>query len=269
MASRSLTGKNAIVTGASRGIGKGIALDLAKRGANVLITYNSSPAPADEVINAIKKQNQSESETEGSQAIQVDAFAIKASGSDPSAPKAIIDAAVSRWGEIDIIVNNAGAREDYDFEDMTLENWEGQLNTNLRFPVFLIKEATPYFGFAPRIVNVSSSYAIDGHTGSLAYIAAKGSIEAVTRSLSKELGHKYNATVNCIRPGPVNTELWARSIRDPEVQREWEPTIRGTPAAPRVAEVGDVADVVGFLVEEGSRWVTGQVLNVSGGLFFE
>ncbi|KAL4947880.1 hypothetical protein BDW69DRAFT_203933 [Aspergillus filifer] len=262
MASRSLDGKNAIITGASRGIGKGIALELAKRGANILITYNSSPGPADEVINTIKNQ----SESEGGQA--VDAFAINASGSDPFAPKAIIDAAVSRWGRIDIIVNNAGAREDYEFEDMTIEIWEAQLNTNLRFPVFLIKEATQCFGPAPRIVNVSSSYAIDGHMGSLAYVAAKGSIEAVTRSLSKELGHKYNATVNCIRPGPVNTELWARSIRDSEVQREWETTIRGTPAAPRVAEVGDVADVVGFLVEEGSRWVTGQVLNVSGGLFF-
>ncbi|KAL4945552.1 hypothetical protein BDV06DRAFT_230644 [Aspergillus oleicola] len=231
MTSQSLARKNAIVTGASRGIGKGIALQLAKRGANVLITYNSSQAPADEVINEIQTQ--------------------------------------CHDGKIDIIVNNAGARDDYAFEEMTLDNWEDQLNTDLRFPVFLLKEATPFFGPAPRIVNVSSSYAVDGHTGSLAYVAAKGSIEAVTRSLSKELGHKYNATVNCIRPGPVNTELWARDIRDPEVQKEWESTIKNTPAAPGVAEVGDVADVVGFLVEERSRWVTGQVVNVSGGLFFE
>ncbi|KAL4923681.1 SDR family NAD(P)-dependent oxidoreductase [Aspergillus undulatus] len=261
MASRSLEGKNAIVTGGSRGIGKGIALDLARRGANVLVTYNSSPAPAEKVASQIRTQPEEES--------KVDAFIVEASGTDPKAPKAIVEAAVSRWGKIDIIVNNAGAREDYALEEMTLENWESQLNTNLRFPVFLIKEAAPHFGPAPRIVNISSSYAVDGHTGSLAYVAAKGSIESVTRSFARELGHKYNATVNCVRPGPVNTELWARSIQDPGVQKEWEPTIKGTPAAPRVAEVEDVANVVGFLVEEGSRWVTGQVVNASGGLFFE
>ncbi|KAL4914507.1 hypothetical protein BDW62DRAFT_204523 [Aspergillus aurantiobrunneus] len=264
VAEKSLAGKNAIVTGASRGIGKGIALELARRGANILITYNSSRPPADEVISQIHTRTQAQANPCGA----VDAFAIPASGTDTNAPKTIVDAAVSRWGKIDIIVNNAGAREDYAFEDMTLENWESQLATNLRFPVFLVKEAAPFFGPAPRIVNLSSSYAVDGHAGSLAYVAAKGAVESVTRSLARELGHKHNATVNCVRPGPVNTELWARSIEDPEVQREWEPVVRGTPAAPRVAEVQDVADVVGFLVEERSRWVTGQVLNASGGLFF-
>lgn len=153
---------------------------------------------------------------------------------------------------------------------MTLENWEDQITTNLRFPIFLIKEATAFFGPAPRIVNLSSSYAVGGHAGSLVYVAAKGSLESTTRSLPRELGHKYNATVNCVRPGPVNTELWARTCTaDSEAVKEWEATIKGTPAAPRVAEVDDVAQVVGFLVEDGSRWVTGSVVNASGGLFSE
>ncbi|KAL5363216.1 putative gluconate 5-dehydrogenase [Aspergillus floccosus] len=251
---KSLQGKNAIVTGGSRGIGKGIAIELARRGANILITYNSSRASADEVVEEIKKPG-------------VDAFAIEAKGTDVDAPRTVVKAAGDRWGSIDII-NNAGAREDYAFEDMTHDAWQRQLSTNLQFPVFLVKEATAFFGTAPRIVNISSSFARDGHAGSLAYVAAKGAIESITRSLARELGHKYNATVNCVSPGPVNTELWRRSIQDPEVFREWEPVIKNTPAAPRVAEVDDIAQVVGFLSSEQSRWVTGSVVNANGGLMF-
>ncbi|KAL4891856.1 putative gluconate 5-dehydrogenase [Aspergillus ambiguus] len=255
MSTKSLDGKNAIVTGGSRGIGKGIAIELARRGANVLITYNSSRASADEAVEEIRKPG-------------VDSFAIEAQGTDPRAPGAVIKAAVDRWGCIDIIVNNAGAREDYDFEDMTYENWQQQLSTNLEFPVFLVKEATAFFGTAPRIVNISSSYARDGHAGSLAYVAAKGAIESVTRSLSRELGQKYNATVNCVCPGPVNTDLWKRSIQDPEVFKDWDRVVKNTPAAPRVAELDDIAQIVAFLSEEQSRWITGSVVNANGGLMF-
>jgi NAD(P)-dependent dehydrogenase (short-subunit alcohol dehydrogenase family) len=175
---------------------------------------------------------------------------------------------VERWGRIDIIVNNAGVREDYDFEDMTLEAWQRQLTANLQFPTFLIKESTPHFGKAPRIINLSSSYARDGHAGCLAYVACKGAMESLTRSLSRALGHKYNATVNCVSPGPTNTELWAQSIQDPETLRLWNDTIQNTPAAPRVAEVNDIAQVVAFLASEESRWVTGSVILANGGLMF-
>ncbi|OJJ98614.1 hypothetical protein ASPACDRAFT_1857134 [Aspergillus aculeatus ATCC 16872] len=257
MTGKSLQGKNAIITGASRGIGRGIAHELAHRGANILLTYQSAHAQAEEVVSdLIQRQG-------------VDALAVQAEGSDIDAPSRIVRAAVERWGgTIDIIVNNAGARDDYAFEEMSHAAWEAQLATNLRFPVFLIKEATPYFGKAPRIVNFSSSYARDGHPGCAAYVAAKGAIESLTRSLATELGHKYNATVNCVSPGPVDTELWQRSISDAEVRKDWERVVKSTPAAPRVADVDDIAQVVAFLVEEGSRWVTGSVVNANGGLLF-
>lgn len=175
---------------------------------------------------------------------------------------------MDKWGCIDIIINNAGAREDYNFEDMTYENWDRQIATNSRFPVFLIKEATAFFGKTPRIVNMSSVYARDGNPGCLAYVACKGALETISRSLARELGHKYHATVNCVNPGPVNTELWGRSIEDPETQKTWNHIINSTPAAPRVAEVDDIAQIIAFLSEEGSRWTTGSVVNANGRLLF-
>lgn len=255
MAPDSLRNKIAIVTGGSRGIGRGVARELASRGANVVITYNSSRAQADEVVREVR-------------ACGSDGIAVEARGNDLESPGKIVQAAVAKWGRVDIIVNNAGVREDYAFEDMTHETWQRQMTANVEFPIFLIQQAIPFFGPAPRIVNFSSSYARDGHAGCLAYVACKGAVESLTRSLARALGHKYNATVNCVSPGPTNTELWAQSIRDPAVQREWEPTIQNTPAAPRVAEVDDIAQVVAFLSEEGSRWVTGSVVNANGGLLF-
>lgn len=252
---KSLQGKNAIVTGGSRGIGAGVAKELAKRGANVLLTYNTSATSAEGIVNEIK-------------ALDVDCFAMQAKANNRDAPKAIAKAAADRWGCIDIVVNNAAAREDFSFSEMTYDMWERQLGGNLMFPVFLVREATQYFGVSPRIVNFSSSYAQDGHTGCMAYSASKGAIESVTRSLARELGQKHNATVNCVRPGPVNTELWGRSIEDEEVSRSWEKIIQSTPAGARVAEVDDVGQVVAFLCEEGSRWITGSVINISGGLMF-
>lgn len=251
----SLRGKNAIVTGGSRGIGKGIALELASRGANVLLTYQSSRTQAEEVVARAQQHG-------------IDAFAVEARGADLAAPTTIVDAAVARWGRIDIIINNAGTREDYDFEAMTHEAWERQFTANVQFPIFLIQAATRHFGPAPRIVNFSSIYARDGQAGCLAYVGCKGAIESLTRSLARELGHKYNATVNCISPGPVGTELWAESLQDSELAQTWQSIVQKTPAAPRVAEVDDIAQIVAFLSEEGSRWITGMVVNANGGLMF-
>lgn len=258
MANQSLQGKTAIVTGASRGIGKGIAIELATRGANILLTYNSSREQAVEVAAEIQRIG------------GVDALAVEAMASDPCAPRAIVHAATERWGAscIDIIINNAGAREDFVLEEMTAEGFDRQVAVNLRFPLFLIKEAAAHFGPAPRIVNISSVYARDGQPGCLAYVACKGGMESVTRSLAKELGHKYHATINCVCPGPVNTGLWEASIQDPEMKQHWDHVVRNTPAAPRVAEVDDIAQIVAFLSEEGSRWTTGSLINANGGLLF-
>ncbi|KAJ5733349.1 hypothetical protein N7493_002135 [Penicillium malachiteum] len=193
---------------------------------------------------------------------------MEAKGNDPETPHALIQAVVERLGLIDIIVNNAGVREDCALEDMTLEAWQRQLMANLQFPTFLIKESIPHFGKAPRIINLSSSYARDGNSGCFAYVACKGAMESLTQSLSRALGHKYNATVNCVSPGSTNTELRAQSIQDPETLRLWNDTIQNTPTAPRVAEVDDIAQVVAFLASEESRWVTGSLILANGGLMF-
>lgn len=250
-----LQGKAAIVTGGSRGIGKSIALELAARGANVLITYASAEAQAKEVCREIEK-------------FGVEGLALAVAGSDPAAPKAIVEAVVKRWGVVDIIINNAATGGDFELANTTEECFENLIAVNLRLPLFLIKNAIPHFGRAPRIVNMSSIYARSGHAGCLVYSACKGALESATRSLARELGHKYNATVNCVNPGPVNTDLWAKAIEDPKCKEAWQLPIQQTPAAPRIAEPHEVAHVVAFLCDERTSWTTGSTINANGGMLF-
>ena len=255
MAAKSLASRNAIVTGGSRGIGAGIALELAKRGANVLLTYNASSTEANALADKLHAD------------FGIDAFTVQAAGGDRDSPKRIVDAAVARWGHIDIIINNAGAGDDALLSELTHELWDKILDCNLRFPVFLVKEATPHFGKAPRIVNVSSVLARMGGAYTAAYSASKAALEGVTRVMAIELGHKYGATVNCVNPGPVATDMWLRDT-DPAVLAEWDVKMKEIPAAPRIATPDDIAQIVAFLSEEGSRWSTGSTVNANGGLCF-
>ncbi|OQD74549.1 hypothetical protein PENDEC_c010G06237 [Penicillium decumbens] len=251
---KSLQGRVAIVTGGSRGIGAGVALELAKRGANVLITYNQASTQATSVINQLKELG---AEAEG----------VQASGSDRDSPRRIIAKAVEVWGHIDIIINNAGAGDDSLLCDLTHELWDKVLDCNLRFPTFLLKEAVPHFGTAPRIVNISSVIARMGGSYSTAYCATKAALEGVTKVWAQELGQKYGATVNCVNPGPVKTDMWLRDTEQ-EVLDEWETKMKEIPAGARIAEVDDIAQIVAFLSEEGSRWSTGSTVNANGGLCF-
>jgi NAD(P)-dependent dehydrogenase (short-subunit alcohol dehydrogenase family) len=251
---KSLKGRIAIVTGGSRGIGAGIALELAKRGANVLITYNKASTQAEEVLSNLK-------------ALGVEAIGIQAGGSDRSSPSRIVAAAVKQWGHIDIIINNAGAGDDCLLQDMTHELWDKILDCNLRFPTFLVREALPHLGVSPRIVNISSVIARMGGSYSTAYCATKAAIEGVTRVWAQELGQKHGATVNCVNPGPVKTDMWLRDT-DPEVLKEWDSKMKEIPAGPRIADVDDIAQIVAFLSEEASRWSTGSTVNANGGLCF-
>jgi NAD(P)-dependent dehydrogenase (short-subunit alcohol dehydrogenase family) len=251
---KSLQGRVAIVTGGSRGIGAGIALELAKRGANVLITYNKAGDQAAEVINHLKS-------------LGVAAEGVQAGGSDRDSPRRIVAKCVETWGHIDIIINNAGAGDDCLLADMTHELWDKLLDCNLRFPTFLVKEALPYLGAAPRIVNVSSVIARMGGSYSTAYCATKAALEGVTKVWALELGQKYGATVNCVNPGPVKADMWLRDT-DQAVLDEWDIKMKETPAGARIADVDDIAQIVAFLSEEGSRWSTGSTVNANGGLCF-
>jgi len=251
---KSLQGRTAIVTGGSRGIGAGIALELGKRGANVLITYNNASTQANDIISKLE-------------ALGVEALGVQASGNDRTSPDRIVKAAVEKWQHIDIIINNAGAGDDCLLKDMTHDLWDKILDCNLRFPTFLVQAATPHFGSQPRIVNVSSVIARMGGSYTTAYCASKAALEGITRVWALELGQKYGATVNCVNPGPVATDMWLRDT-DPAVLEEWDTKMKETPAAPRIAEVDDIAQIVAFLSEERSRWSTGSTVNANGGLCF-
>ena len=251
----SLKGKTAIVTGGSRGIGKAIAVELAQRGANILIIYASAEAQAKDVCHSIQQ-------------FGVESIAVAAAGSDPNAPRLIVEAAVKKWRVIDIIVNNAATGGDFSLLETTEEQFENLTVVNLKFPLFLIKEAIPHFGPAPRIVNTSSIYARSGHSNCVVYSACKVALETATRCLSRELGYKYNATVNCVNPGPVNTDLWAKACQNPDYNGIWKEPVGQTPAAPRIAEREEVAHVVAFLCEERTSYTTGSVVNVNGGMLF-
>lgn len=255
MTYKSLQSRNAIVTGGSRGIGAGIALELARRGANVLLTYNASSSQAEAHAAQLKQD------------FGIDAFIIQGKGSDRDAPKHIVKAAVQRWGHIDILINNAGAGDDALIQDLTHDLWDRILDCNLRFPVFLVKEAMSHFGTAPRIVNISSALARQSGAYTAAYTASKAALEGITKTMAIELGQKYGATVNCVNPGPVVTDMWLRDT-DPAVLAEWDVKMKETPAAPRIGTPDDIAQIVAFLSEEGSRWSTGSTVNANGGLCF-
>jgi 3-oxoacyl-[acyl-carrier protein] reductase len=149
----SLANKVAIVSGGSRGIGAGIAHELAKRGAMVLITYVSSESLASSVVSSI--------ESLGGKAV-----AVKADCADPAAPKIVVDAAVSAFGgAIDIIINNAGAGDEVWLKDATYEHFDKMFHTNVRFPMFLVKECLPYLRKSGRVVNIGSVVARQGQYG--------------------------------------------------------------------------------------------------------
>ena len=250
----SLHDKVAIVTGSSRGLGAGIALELARRGANLVITYNSCLVEALHVADQVTSLGR-------------EAVVVQAQGTDRDAPTAIVAAAVGRWGRIDIIVNNAGADADAALGALTHETSDKLLDTNARLPVFLVQAALPHLGRAPRVVSVSSIATRTPAAGMTAYAASKAALEAATRAWATEFGHVHGLTANCVNPGPVATDMWLRDT-DPAVHDQWSERVRATPAAPRIASVDDVAQIVAFLCEERSRWITGSVVNANGGLVF-
>ncbi|KIW36463.1 uncharacterized protein PV06_11279 [Exophiala oligosperma] len=192
---------------------------------------------------------------------------IQAAGTDKEAPARIVRAAVDKWTHIDIIINNAGAGDDCLLEDLTYELWDKILNTNLQMATFLVKESMPHLGKAPRIVNISSVMARMGGAWATAYCASKAALEGVTKVWAAELGQSHNATVNCVNPGPVGTDMWLRDT-GADVLAEWDVKMKETPAAPRIGTVDDIAQIVAFLASEESRWSTGSTVNANGGLCF-
>ncbi len=243
-----LSGKVALVTGASKGIGRGIAIKLAQHGANVAFTFLSS----------VEKGQSLEKELE--------AFGIKAKGyrsdaSDFKAAEELINGIVTEFGRLDIVVNNAGITKDNLLMRMTEENFNDVIKTNLN-SVFNITKACQRPMLKQRsgsIINISSVVGVKGNAGQANYAASKAGIIGFTKSIALELGSR-NIRCNAIAPGFIETEM--TDALPPETVKQWRESIPlrrgGTP--------DDVANAVLFLGSDWSSYITGQVLGVDGGM---
>ncbi|KAL1859242.1 hypothetical protein Plec18167_007827 [Paecilomyces lecythidis] len=252
----SLKGKTAIVTGASRGIGAGIAILLAKRGANIVVNHVSegSKKRAQAVVDEITK-------------IGTKAVLCQADVSTLDDFSKIVDAAlkISETGKIDILVHNAAAGLEANLLDTTPDFYTTHFDCNVRGPIFLTKEIIPHIARGGRVVFISSAGARLGVAGQTVYAATKAADEALVRVWAKEFGHSHGITVNCVNPGPVATDQWFQS--NEQFLKDMQPLIESTPAAPRVGEVDDIAPLVAFLCSDDARWVTGSCLSANGGLY--
>jgi 3-oxoacyl-[acyl-carrier protein] reductase len=243
-----LAGKVALVTGASRGIGRATALKLASQGASVAVNYNRSREAADEVV--------AEAARSGAEAFSVGGDVGTREGAE-AAVKAVAD----RWGRIDILVNNAGITRDMLLMRLSEADWDAVLDTNLKGAFLCSKLACRHMlrGRWGRIVNISSVVGLTGNAGQANYASAKAGLLGLTRSLARELGGK-NITVNAVAPGYIETDITAG------LSEEIRKAVLGQIPAGRYGQPEDVAEAVAFLVSERAAYINGQTLNVDGGM---
>lgn len=264
-----LAGKVAIVTGGSRGIGAGIAIELAKRGANVAITYvsPSSEKLADDVISIIADLSSAGSPSASSSAAR--AIKIQADTCDLSSPAKIVAATTAAFGPtIDILVNNAGAEIVGTLRDTTPDVFARAFDTNVRGLVFTTQAVLPHLPAAGggRIISIGSLLGRVGIPAGSIYCATKAAMEGLTRAWAHELGPEGH-TVNVVAPGYTMTDMIDRIVVDGIPREAVEAQKALTPMEHRFATAEDIALVVAMLAEPSSRWVTGQTIQASGGLF--
>ena len=239
--------RTAIVTGASKGIGRAIALRLAADGLAVVVNYASSRSAADEAVSEITAA--------GGKAV-----AIQADVATPEGVAALFDAAERTFGGIDVLANNAGVMSLAPLADMDDGSFDRQIAVNLTGTFYGIREAGRRLRDGGRVINFSSSVVGAYGPGYGAYAASKAGVEAMTHIASKELGRR-RITVNAVAPGPVETELFMTGKSDELVQN----IVRGIPLS-RLGQPDDIASVVSFLAGPDGGWVNGQVLRANGGM---
>ena len=243
----SLAGKVAIVTGASRGIGRAIALRLSQEGASVVVNYARGADQAKDVVSAI--------EAAGGKAL-----AVQADVSKTVEIRDLFDRTQETYSQIDILVNNAGVTLTKPVAEVTEAEFDNLFAINVKGTFFACQEAAKRMAEGGRIVNFSSSTTAIMLPSYGVYVATKGAVEQLTRSLAKELGDRQ-ITVNVISPGPTDTELFTVGKTSEQIQRFTEMIALG-----RLGKVEDIADVTAFLCSEQARWITGQNIRVNGGI---
>ena len=243
-----LKGKTAIITGATRGIGKGIAEKFAEAGANLIFTYASSEDKAKSIESDLKEKG-------------VNAIAVKSNAADYSACEELIALALDNFDSIDIVINNAGITRDGLLMRMSEDNWDEVIDTNLK-SVFNMTKAVQRTMLKQRsgsIVNISSVVGVKGNAGQANYAASKAGINGFTKSVAQELGSR-SIRCNAIAPGFIETEM--TSALDEKVVQEWRDSI----PLKRGGSPEDVANLALFLASDASGYITGQVINVCGGM---
>ncbi|WP_044893800.1 3-oxoacyl-[acyl-carrier-protein] reductase [Bacillus alveayuensis] len=243
-----LQGKVALVTGASRGIGRAIALELARQGAKVAVNYAGSEAKANEVVAEILEMGS-------------EAFAVQADVSKVEAVDNMVKEVLDRFGRIDILVNNAGITRDNLIMRMKEEEWDEVININLKGVFNCTKAVTrpmmkQRYG---RIINIASIVGVSGNPGQANYVAAKAGVIGLTKTTAKELASR-NITVNAIAPGFITTDMTDKLSE--EVREEM---LKQIPLA-RFGEPKDIARVAVFLASDAADYMTGQTLHVDGGM---
>jgi 3-oxoacyl-[acyl-carrier protein] reductase len=241
----STVGKVVLVTGGSRGIGAAIAKRLAADGASVAITYVSHPDSALEVVKAI--------ELEGGKAI-----AIKADAGDPASAKAAIDETVATFGQLDVLVNNAGTAIPKPFEETPLEEIDHILHLNVRGVMVATQQALKHMKKGGRIIMIGSCVGERVIApGLVAYAATKGAVKMFAQGLAREIGGR-GITVNNVQPGPIDTDL------NP-AEDDWAVSQKAATALGRYGDVHEVAALVAFIAGPDSSYITGANLTVDGG----
>jgi acetoacetyl-CoA reductase len=241
-----LQGAVVVVTGASRGLGRAIAEELASGGAKIVVNYARSKEPAEELVSQLGEE---------------DALAVQADISDPDQAKKLIDEAMQKFGRVDVLVNNAGITQDRSLRKMAIEDWDKVINVDLNSCYYTVHAALPHMveQQSGKIINMSSFVGEAGNVGQANYAAAKAGLLGFTKTAARELA-RFNITVNAICPGFIGTEMVEAIPED--VQEKLKKTI----PLGRFGRPEEIAKAVRYLIEDGD-YITGSTLDVNGGVY--
>lgn len=244
-----LAGATVVITGASRGIGRGIAEELGSYGANIVVNYAHSKGPAEELVESLMKNGSPR------------AIAVQADVADPEQAAHLIEETIKAFGHIDVLVNNAGINIDRSMRNLTPGDWNKVIQTDLNSYFYTVKAALPYFmeQKSGNIVNITSKNGETGSFGQANYAAAKAGIIGFTKTAALELA-RFNVTVNAVAPGYTETDMMAAM---PERIRE---KVLATIPLNRFATPQDIAKGVHFLIENAD-YITGHTLDINGGIY--